>query len=342
MQIKYLSAAVLAAGSMFAAQTKRVDVIDPVLNLKAYSYSVPADWTFDGAVMPGSSCVNVSTPYWRATSPDGLTGVKLLPRMDWSWASRPIPGPAKADCLPLKQVIKARDLIAYMLPILGVQLLRETDEPEAAGFQRQMQETTRQQRPTVWTGDRARVVVKYEIKGHPVEELVVGLVMCSDTPVAYVQPPLHTYSCSGSIWRSHAPSGRLDTATELLNSITGSYSGNPEWSQRWNAVMSKQISDTYARQTVEVARARRASGPHSGPAPQSFRSGAGGAQSAAPGFYEQHAARRRSSQHAISGSAIRQAPDCGGLVRLRSGLHPQLGRSGASRKLHEPADRALA
>ena len=236
-----------------AQATKRVDITDQVLNMKAYSYSVPSNWAFDGGVIPGSSCVSAVTPFWRASSPDGLSGVKLLPRMDWSWASRPIPGlPPTPDCLPFRQVMKARDFLGYMIPILGVQFAGEENEPENDEFQRQNQQFNRQQAPTVWSGDRARVRVRYEINGKPVEELLAGMVMCHDSPVAYVQPPVHTYSCSAFLWRAHAPAGQIQAAAAMLKSITGSYSQNPQWTQQWNSLMIQAINERAARQTAAM------------------------------------------------------------------------------------------
>jgi hypothetical protein len=119
-------AVVFAISAAKAQSTKRVDITDPVLRMKASSYSIPANWNYEDRVGPGSSCVNAATPFWRASSPDGLSGVKLLPRVDWSWSSRPLTNaPPASDCLPLTQIVKARDFIAHMLPVLQVEFVRE-------------------------------------------------------------------------------------------------------------------------------------------------------------------------------------------------------------------------
>lgn len=244
---------ILAAGTLYGqpGSTKRVDITDQVLNMKAFSYTIPSNWNFEGGVIPGSSCATGSTPFWRASSPDGLSGVKFLPRADWGWSTRPMPGmPPTPDCLPFKQVMKARDFLTYMLPVLQVQFVREENEPEAEKFQAQLAGFTRQQYPTVWSGDRARFAVKYEINGHPVEELLVGMVMCSDSPVAYVQPPIHTNSCSAFLWRAHAPAGNLAAAATVLDSITGSMITSQEWSQRWSALMIQAVNERAAEQTA--------------------------------------------------------------------------------------------
>ena len=63
-------------GATASAQATRVVTItDPVLNMQAYSLSIPANWIFDGAVVPGTSCNDGPFPVFRMMSPDGLTGV---------------------------------------------------------------------------------------------------------------------------------------------------------------------------------------------------------------------------------------------------------------------------
>src|ERR1700746_1037294 len=69
-----------------AEATRVVTITDPILNMQAYSLSIPANWIFDGAVVPGTSSNDGPFPVFRMMSPDGLTGVKQLPRLDWTWA----------------------------------------------------------------------------------------------------------------------------------------------------------------------------------------------------------------------------------------------------------------
>jgi hypothetical protein len=78
-----------ATSSSDGLGTKLVTIIDPVLNIKAYSITIPADWIFAGAVFPGSSCSDGPFPVFRMSSPDGLTGIKQLPPLDWSWTDNP-------------------------------------------------------------------------------------------------------------------------------------------------------------------------------------------------------------------------------------------------------------
>src|SRR5580704_10106876 len=67
------------------AGTRNVTINDPILNMTAYSLTIPGNWMFQGAVFQGSPCVPGAFAVIRTQSPDGLTGMKLLPRLDWAW-----------------------------------------------------------------------------------------------------------------------------------------------------------------------------------------------------------------------------------------------------------------
>src|ERR1700688_1672056 len=65
--------------------TKSVAIQDPVLGFAFTTMTVPATWNFEGALLQQSSCVAAASPYFRESTPNGLTGHKLLPRFDWAW-----------------------------------------------------------------------------------------------------------------------------------------------------------------------------------------------------------------------------------------------------------------
>jgi hypothetical protein len=58
--------------------TKLVTIIDPVLNMKADSITIPANWIFEGAVFPGSSC---SGGPWFPCSAARTCPCSALPRV---------------------------------------------------------------------------------------------------------------------------------------------------------------------------------------------------------------------------------------------------------------------
>ena len=72
-----------------AGGSRNVSVTDPIFNMRAYSYTIPDNWIFDGAAVQGSSCAGGVVPVFRAISPDGLVGIKALPHLDWAWSDNP-------------------------------------------------------------------------------------------------------------------------------------------------------------------------------------------------------------------------------------------------------------
>src|ERR1039458_8229292 len=65
--------------------TKQVSIIDPVLQMEAYSFQIPANWIFEGTMVPGPSCAPVQNAVYRAVSPDGFSQSKALPGVSWQW-----------------------------------------------------------------------------------------------------------------------------------------------------------------------------------------------------------------------------------------------------------------
>src|SRR5579862_9464824 len=64
----------VSAASPAPDGTKIVTITDPILNMKAYSLTIPSNWIFQGAVIQGTPCVPAPFAVWRMSSPDGLTG----------------------------------------------------------------------------------------------------------------------------------------------------------------------------------------------------------------------------------------------------------------------------
>src|SRR5208282_5548411 len=89
--------------------TKSAGIFDPTFGgLLFTSFTIPADWVFQGGMTHGTGCNVTSAPFFRATSPDGLTGAKLFPPTDFAWAGKPayMPGP-NSGCIARVGEIKA-------------------------------------------------------------------------------------------------------------------------------------------------------------------------------------------------------------------------------------------
>src|ERR1035438_8882625 len=164
--------------------TKQVSIIDPVLQMEAYSFQIPADWIFEGTMVPGPSCAPVQNAVYRAVSPDGITQTKLLPGVSWQWGRTRQPYDTTAqksnDCLEWAKEVPAADFLKYMAGVLQVEYVR--DEPVPAPEMAQFQEKIRNNNQSFATrtppgqpvftakGDRAAAIVRYKINSTPVEE----------------------------------------------------------------------------------------------------------------------------------------------------------------------------
>jgi hypothetical protein len=145
-----------------AEATRVVIITDPILNMQAYSLSIPANWIFDGAVVPGTSCNDGPFPVFRMMSPDGLTGVKQLPRLDWTWAdNNGKPLKSGEECLPYKREVPAEEVLKYMVGVLEVEYVRE--EPVADLEQTRRNAAAQSSNMFAVSADKARAVVRYHI-----------------------------------------------------------------------------------------------------------------------------------------------------------------------------------
>ena len=82
-----------------SGEMRQVAIVDPVLQMTAWTAEVPSDWKAEGTMLPGSSCESGTTPIIRASSP-GPYGVLCPARVDWAWgAMRP-----QSDCPPPENV----------------------------------------------------------------------------------------------------------------------------------------------------------------------------------------------------------------------------------------------
>ena len=233
--------------------SKVVSIVDPVLQMKAYSWTIPGNWIFDGAVMQGSSCVPGASPIFRMMSPDGITEAKGLPRLDWTWSDKP--GMKQApDCLSFAKELPATEVLKYMVGVLDVTFVREDPMPNHA----EMQENIRKQNekaaasapkgsmPLLSKGDNARFVVKYNINSIPVEEDLSATTMCSDSGVRFGQNVTHFYSCSAWVTRMRTRQGQLESSRPMFRMIAQSTAMDQQWYQRWLSLQLQKIGQRAA------------------------------------------------------------------------------------------------
>jgi hypothetical protein len=236
-----------APASPFAG-TKDVTITDPVLNMKAYSFAVPANWIFEGTVIQGTPCVPGPFAVWRAFSPEGLTGMKALPRLDWAWSDDPqAPSQSNAGCLPYKKQMPASDVLKYMIGVLQVAYVKDEPVPWLADVQRK---TAAQNTPrSTATADIAIATVRYHINKIEIEEQLKVFVGCN----SFAWPRGAQHYCSAQVVRAWAPQGKW--LADTYKGIERSFAIDQQWNAKWNAVMVQKIKDIYQAGTDRIVQA---------------------------------------------------------------------------------------
>jgi hypothetical protein len=213
--------------------TQSVDLHDPVLNMTAYTLTIPSGWNFSSAVIQGSSCVAGPFPVFRVVSPDGLSGVKQLPRMDWAWSDNAGVGKG-GDCLPYRQEISAEDFLKYMTGVLKVEFVRDDPNPDLATFQRNVAANSR---PGFTSkGDLAVATVRYRVNKIEIEDHLRVTVSCS---IYSRVGSGRIENCNAFVKREFAPKGKYSPDT--FAAIDHSLVVNQQWNQDWTAVMIQKI-----------------------------------------------------------------------------------------------------
>ncbi len=231
-----------SVGAFGQVPTHPVQVIDPVLQMPAWSLAIPAGWTADATMMAGTSCVSATTPVYRVLSPDGHAGAYFLPRVDWAWGPAARPG---ADCLPVQRMLSAREYLTTLIRSRGVGYVGDEPVPELADLRRNVDAQNRQTAGMRRTaGDMARFLVRYAVDGQPVEEWDTVTTSCSDAILAAIG---HQYSCSAFATRWFAPLGQLRALLPTFQSIRLTL--NPDWMSRWSALTAARIGERSRQQT---------------------------------------------------------------------------------------------
>jgi hypothetical protein len=255
--------------------TRQVSLVDPVLQMEAFSLQIPADWIFEGTMVPGPSCAPVQNAVYRAVSPDGITQTKLLPGVSWSWGRTRQPYDTTAqksnDCLEWAKEAPAADFLKYMAGVLQVEYVR--DEPVPAPEMAQFQEKIRNNNQSFATrtppgqpvftskGDRAAAIVRYKINSTPVEEVLNATVLCNDSPQVLIPTGFgHVHTCTGSVTRSRARQGGLEAMRAVFEAISKSAVLNQQWMQKWTATVEEAGARARAGGREDEARLLRLNG----------------------------------------------------------------------------------
>ncbi len=124
--------AATGAASVFSGGTRTEPIQDVTLNnMTAFEVRIPAKWHFQGTLYQGSQCTPAPNPVFRATSPDGLSYVEMMPALSWRWGT----GPAAAnmpqlDCLPMRGPMSAQQFLKYLATTMKVHYVSSDPVPD--------------------------------------------------------------------------------------------------------------------------------------------------------------------------------------------------------------------
>lgn len=215
---------------------------------------VPADWQVEGGiqwVQGMTRCPQlIVQPRWRARSPDGLTGIELLPQYGWTWSDDPMQQQTLRQSAMNNLACDANPLMnpADFLARMVVPRVRQgarvlTAQPLPGVAQVEQAKADRFYAPMVQQGllrgvrnEAGRIRVTYAVGGRPVEEWLSASVQTVAAPTANSAALMNggvamtasnfqvlAYDVVG-VW---APQGQLDSQAKLFATILASIRKNP-------------------------------------------------------------------------------------------------------------------
>ena len=245
---------------------QKVFIHDPVFNMDAYAVYIPVKWHFRGEVLQGSSCIPVPSQVFRASSPDGLTVLEHLPRMDWTWTDGGPTPAGNGSCLPLRQALSAKDFLVYLAGAMKLDYVSDSPYPADIVAMAKKGNSDGQaamaakyraagMTPPVEALDLARAIVRFKNGSFPMKGLLAVSVDCNQTsgranPRA---PVLATHICNASVRNVHAPEDKFEAALTQLDPHTTGAIEISRWSQAWIANNDRQTQQNINRINAQGA-----------------------------------------------------------------------------------------
>lgn len=226
---------------------------DPGLNMDAYYVAIPAGWHLQSAVVYGRCSPN-PFPVFRASSPDGLTVLERLPRLDWRRSN--LSYQPKGSCLPLTQEFTASEFLKYAATMLGVEYAGAVPVPEAAvlserrdvdaynnlGLQQAARTNTE---PVTMRGEVAQAKVRYKNGSFAMEALLFVTFNCVHSPLRVQGRTFTTDTCTATVRVVRAPEGKLDAAVKMLDAAGARPSS--QWSQAYTDMLARMAQQSTAQ-----------------------------------------------------------------------------------------------
>lgn len=258
-----------------AIRVQKADIIDQTgfgRPMVAATTMIPVGWQAQGGVLwiENVSGCGKKTPHfaWRATSPDGMSAMEILPEENWYGTNQHIAGMPQQAC-PNIQIQTAKEYIhtwvQYNRP--GARVLDYRDRHDSvAEMDKQLKLMLQQQPPLPgiemrqWV-EGGQVLIAYNRQGTEMRELIGIPIIFTLSRMQGVMPGeiaeyLTLYSLPGFAMR--APDGQLDL--KMAEMLRKAGHPNPQWqakmAQHYNKMSqintrgamdrSKIISQTYS------------------------------------------------------------------------------------------------
>jgi hypothetical protein len=213
-------------------------LMDQAWGLPTGTVTIPKGWGFAGGVVhaTGGDCtVTGTSPVMHIESPDGSTGLVVMPTLRAQYVSDPatMRQYTAHGCLVATGMTATDFLKGIVIPKArpGARILDAGPapalEPAVAKLRQQMAQSGMRGAPPVVSS--ARVRVGYVRNGHPVEELVSAMVVCS----RQAMPGTRVFSvdCTADqLSLVYAPASQLDALAARKDLVETK--PNPAWQQR--------------------------------------------------------------------------------------------------------------
>jgi hypothetical protein len=257
---------------------RQESIFDPTLRMNAYTVTLPSHWKSDAAYVAGSSCAPIPFPVFRIYSPDGLSEVRGLPRLDWSWSTSKFKPPQQADCLDLKQELSGQDFLKYLTAMMDVTYVREDAIPQQmndalqkqfaqsnealANSAKQMEKMNGalhnqgKVEPAEQHGGWAAAIAEYRNGSFLIEEQLRSLLRCTHSPINYgPERGAFTDSCTATVRIVRAPKGQLAALLAEADAKNWGAVENPDWVSKYLEAM-RQDAQARSREMFQRSQAQ--------------------------------------------------------------------------------------
>jgi hypothetical protein len=223
-------------------RTRVVEIPDPAWGIVAARFEIPADWSFDGILIRDDGCDFAPSLAWRASSPDGLYGVQMMPEFGSHWTDNPfaLRQYQRFHC-KLMEPLRPEETLEYIVPFVRPNPTLGPIEPtrDAQQYQQMIDNYNRRSQAAFGTtpdsGGAVHSRIEYVYRGQTIEENFVVYQQTFRTQTGLPrQQHYYNFSTSANVRAMRAPKGQLDEVIGILTPmLTGAFEATPEWLQRF-------------------------------------------------------------------------------------------------------------